>query len=112
MWRQEPSRSGVRMNEVESRSRTSAQIAGRGGHGRNLGGRDRERVHRTAREGAEPAVWIQEHAFGGIETEGRFDGAPNLRRRLNLVRPGIDDAKAQLSTANVEASLQVYSSTS
>ena len=86
----------IRTDAVESPSRTSAQIAGRGDHGRNLGGRNLARVHRPAREGAEPAVWIQEHAFGGIETEGLFDGAPNLRRRLDLLRPGIDDAEAEL----------------
>ena len=77
-------------------SRTAAQIAGRGGHGRNLGGRDLERVHRTVREGAEPAVRIQEHAFGGIETERLFDGRTNLLRRLDLVGARVDDAQPEL----------------
>jgi hypothetical protein len=83
-------------NMKDLHSQTSAQIAGRGGHGRDLGGRDLERVHRTVREGAEPAVRIQEDAFGGIETERLFDGRTNLLRRLDLVGARVDDAQPDL----------------
>src|SRR4029453_2701948 len=75
---------------------TTAQLAGRGDHGGNLRRRDLRRVHRTVREGAEPAVRIQKHVFGGIETERLFDGRTNFLRRLDLVGARVDDAQPDL----------------